>query len=145
MSDTEQAIARLREQTVAAFEGSLPVGAQDLALIRAPEPSPGPSPRCRHPLARALETVFERELEPEGPALLDLDQTVSTFAERYQLTWREREVLRQVLLGRSNAAVARALRIALRTAKTHVEHIWEKMGIHSRAQLMGRLFLEPRP
>ncbi|RKS06746.1 LuxR family two component transcriptional regulator [Nocardiopsis sp. Huas11] len=50
------------------------------------------------------------------------------------LTEREREVLRLVATGRSNARIARDLGIAPGTAKIHVTRILTKLGLGSRVQ-----------
>lgn len=50
------------------------------------------------------------------------------------LTEREREVLRQVAKGNSNARIAEELRISTGTAKIHVTRILTKLGVDSRVQ-----------
>jgi LuxR family transcriptional regulator, maltose regulon positive regulatory protein len=50
------------------------------------------------------------------------------------LTTREREVLELVVAGRSNPEIARTLFISESTAKVHVRHIFDKLGVHSRAE-----------
>jgi DNA-binding NarL/FixJ family response regulator len=49
------------------------------------------------------------------------------------LTDREVEVLRLVAQGHSNREIARRLVISRRTAEHHVQHIYTKIGVSSRA------------
>jgi len=54
-----------------------------------------------------------------------------------ELTEREREILRLVAAGLSNADIARQLVISPLTAKTHVARILAKLDCHDRAQLVA--------
>jgi DNA-binding NarL/FixJ family response regulator len=49
------------------------------------------------------------------------------------LTPRELEVLLALVRGDSNQAIGDALGIATKTAGHHVQHIYEKAGVRSRA------------
>jgi DNA-binding NarL/FixJ family response regulator len=49
------------------------------------------------------------------------------------LTQRELEVLLAVALGRSNQAIADSLGISAKTVGHHVQHVYEKAGVRSRA------------
>jgi len=51
-----------------------------------------------------------------------------------RLTGREVEVLRLVAIGLSNKQIARRLFISPKTAGSHVEHIYQKIGAANRAQ-----------
>lgn len=51
------------------------------------------------------------------------------------LSHREREVAELVAQGMTNAEIAERLIITVRTAEGHVEHIRNKLGFHSRAQI----------
>lgn len=55
--------------------------------------------------------------------------------KRYDLTPREEDVLLLLVQGESIAGVAQALVIAKGTAKVHVRHIYEKLGVHTRDEL----------
>lgn len=50
------------------------------------------------------------------------------------LTPRERDVLRHIALGRANREIAAELDIGDETVKTHVAHLFAKLGVENRAQ-----------
>jgi LuxR family transcriptional regulator, maltose regulon positive regulatory protein len=54
------------------------------------------------------------------------------------LTARELEVLRLLAAGRSNAEMAAELFVEQSTVKTHLIHLYSKLGVHSRTQAMAR-------
>jgi LuxR family maltose regulon positive regulatory protein len=54
------------------------------------------------------------------------------------LTVRELEVLRLLAAGRSNAAMAAELYVEPSTVKTHLIHLYSKLGVHSRTQAVAR-------
>jgi DNA-binding NarL/FixJ family response regulator len=54
------------------------------------------------------------------------------------LTVREREIVRLLGAGRSNAEIASALFVSAATVKTHLAHIYEKLGVRSRYDALGR-------
>ncbi|MBW0145627.1 LuxR C-terminal-related transcriptional regulator [Sphingomicrobium clamense] len=49
------------------------------------------------------------------------------------LSTREVEVLEQLVAGGSNKEIARALAISPNTVKTHLAHLYEKLGVDRRA------------
>ena len=51
------------------------------------------------------------------------------------LTEREREVIRLVAQGRSNAEIAQALTISDKTVKTHISNVLSKLDLQDRTQL----------
>jgi two-component system response regulator NreC len=53
------------------------------------------------------------------------------------LTPREIEVLRLIALGHTSVEIARKLRLSPRTVETHRAHIHKKLGLATRAQLVG--------
>ncbi len=50
------------------------------------------------------------------------------------LSRREHEVYELMIQGRTNREIARTLFISESTAKVHVRHIFEKLGVHTRAE-----------
>ncbi len=50
------------------------------------------------------------------------------------LTPREAEVLRLIAAGRSNGEIAAELVVSAATVKTHVNHVFAKIGARDRAQ-----------
>lgn len=53
------------------------------------------------------------------------------------LTSREREVLALLVAGHGHAGVARILHISPQTARTHIQNIIEKVGVHSRLEVVA--------
>jgi len=54
------------------------------------------------------------------------------------LTAREREVLALLAEGRSNREIASTLYVTLATVKTHLAHIYAKLGARNRNEALGR-------
>jgi two-component system NarL family response regulator len=53
---------------------------------------------------------------------------------RVQLTPREMATLRLLADGKANKEIATALHISERTVKTHLAHLFEKLGVTSRTE-----------
>ncbi|WP_313362892.1 LuxR C-terminal-related transcriptional regulator, partial [Microbacterium sp.] len=58
-------------------------------------------------------------------------------APRVQLTGRELDVLRLLDTGASNREIAKALFVTEATVKTHLVHVFEKLGADSRAKAVA--------
>ncbi len=58
------------------------------------------------------------------------------FSEAHHLTSREREILKVLLLDKTNQEISDDLYISLGTAKTHVHNIFQKIGVVKRPQLL---------
>ncbi|WBB58547.1 helix-turn-helix transcriptional regulator [Streptomyces sp. WMMC500] len=61
-----------------------------------------------------------------------------TLALAYELTVREREILEQVISGRSSTGIASALTMSQYTVQDHLKSIFAKFGVRSRGQLVAR-------
>lgn len=77
------------------------------------------------------------------PPAENCDKTVAfianglpSYCDRYGLSAREEEVLREVLLGKDNQCIASEMSLALSTVKVHVHNILHKTGQANRQDLM---------
>ena len=68
----------------------------------------------------------------------------SAFAQNLGLSPREREVFDQLLRGRTLPAIAAEAHLSYNTVKTHVSHIYQKAGVHTRDELIDLLEHQPR-
>ncbi len=73
--------------------------------------------------ASLLQSVLEHTPVAEGDALQQAD-----------LTQQELRVLKLIALGLNNDAIAETLVVSRNTVKTHVRHIFEKLGVSDRTQ-----------
>jgi DNA-binding CsgD family transcriptional regulator len=55
-----------------------------------------------------------------------------------KLTRREGDVLRQIVQGARTKEVAEALKIAVPTVQTHLQHIYEKLHARSRSEAVAK-------
>lgn len=65
-----------------------------------------------------------------------LETACETVAAEHRLTPRESEVLVLLARGRTLAIVMRDLGIAKGTAQTHIENIYQKLGVHKQQELI---------
>lgn len=81
-------------------------------------------------------------IEPAHPARIS-----SLLMAAYQLTDREQEVARLVLRGDSTTQIAEALYVSPHTVQQHLKTVFDKTGVRSRRDLVGKVFFahyEPR-
>ena len=65
-----------------------------------------------------------------------ISQDVRLLAARYFLTEREEEVLDLLVAGRSVPYISEKLMVSTNTVKTHVRHIYAKLDVHNRQELL---------
>jgi DNA-binding CsgD family transcriptional regulator len=73
-------------------------------------------------------------VEPAEP-----QSTLSLLLAAYGLTTRELDVARHVLRGDSTKTIANVLHISAHTVQDHLKSVFDKIGVRSRRDLVGRL------
>ena len=124
----------------------LPVGVYsvDAALATADRP---PSLRVRaatggwlslhaSKLSSPTETRVAVVIEPAEP-----QSTLAVLLAAYGLTTRELDIVRHVLRGDSTKTIANTLHISAHTLQDHLKAVFDKVGVRSRRDLVGRLLV----
>lgn len=97
--------------------------------------------------------VLFRSAQPPSKEELAIqnEETLTTRAEALfntsGLTAREKEIATLLVQGRTQPWIAEALSISDNTVKTHVQHIYQKIDVHDRQQLIDKVLcsLSPEP
>ena len=95
----------------------------------------------------------KRRIVPEGVAAPEAQRPVTAetpaaqqgpdrspaelVSDAHNLSQREREVLVLIMRGRNVPAIAEELVLSRNTVQTHVRHIYEQLGVHSRQELVA--------
>jgi DNA-binding CsgD family transcriptional regulator len=69
---------------------------------------------------------------------------LETLVREHNISKREREIMELILAGMSNKEIEGKLFISVNTVKNHVYHLFQKLGINSRSQLMHLVFKNDR-
>lgn len=86
--------------------------------------------------ARVLRGLRPQAAAGDEPA----DASPAALQQRFALTPREAEVLSLVAQGRSNPDIASSLFVGVATVKTHINTLFSKLGVETRAQAIARVF-----
>jgi len=81
-----------------------------------------------------IRAAAEGQVQLSRRAAARLIQEMRSPRNELPLTDRERQVLREVAIGRTNRQIGRSLLIAETTVKSHVRAILDKLGVQSRTQ-----------
>lgn len=84
----------------------------------------------RGPDGSCIAVSFER---------LQVRSDIRQTAAHHALTTRETEIAEQLVQGLSTESIAKRLSIARNTVREHVKHIYAKLGVGTRAELVSRL------
>lgn len=64
------------------------------------------------------------------------------ISDKYGLTNRELDVLEWIMAGEENRVIAEKLSVQLATVKTHLHHIFTKLGVNSKIKVLSKVFSE---
>jgi DNA-binding NarL/FixJ family response regulator len=99
------------------------------ALLRVSSGQASVDPAVQMHLVEAIATTtYQPAPEPSSPSATELPDG---------LTPREAEVLKLIAAGLSNAEIAERLFVSEATVKSHVNHLFPKIGARDRAQAVG--------
>lgn len=73
-------------------------------------------------------------ISPEGTAPV---AAFEAFCQRYDISRREAEIIREIRAGKNNREIADTLFITLQTVKDHIHRIFTKTGVSNRVQLIN--------
>lgn len=102
-------------------------GGEGTAQVQAGSPCDGPCP------SRAEGLVVAQAAQPS------LDERIGELASSYMLSARETEVFRLWATGHTLKYIQEKLYLSPSTVKTHVRHIYDKTGVHSRSEIVELL------
>jgi len=76
------------------------------------------------------------DVAPIAGAADSLDRPAST-QRKVHFSPRERQIVRFIVEGCSNQEIANRMGLRLQTVKNHLSRIYEKIGVHSRAEAIA--------
>lgn len=92
---------------------------------------------------KAAALRLQREVGRSGTSgndpLFDMGARCDAVAKLYGLSAREKDVLAYLLMGRTLQSIGNETFLSYNTVKTHVSHIYQKTGVHSRDELIDLL------
>jgi LuxR family transcriptional regulator, maltose regulon positive regulatory protein len=56
------------------------------------------------------------------------------------LTWKEKETLELIRAGLSSQEVSEILTVEISTTRSHLRHIYKKLGVHNRTEAIGKYY-----
>jgi len=87
--------------------------------------------------------IYVTPVDPDGTdvavSVRELGMTMGAFSQRYRLSRREAQIVELVLLGYRNRDIAGTLGTSPATIKKHLTHVFDKVGVDTRTQLVSRI------
>jgi LuxR family maltose regulon positive regulatory protein len=92
-----------------------------------------------HPLGMYAEKLLSAFDPPHTPVASAWSQPSVNQALVEPLSARELDVMRLIVAGHSNQAIAGKLFLSKGTVKVHIKHIYAKLEVNSRTQAVARV------
>ncbi|NCO63477.1 MAG: response regulator transcription factor [Flavobacteriales bacterium] len=88
-------------------------------------------------LLESIREVFNGG-SPMSPSIAR--KVIGSFQNQdpYQLSDREKQVLQKLCNGSNNSKIAEELFVSVNTVKAHIKNIYEKMHVHTRAEVVSK-------
>lgn len=95
-------------------------------------------------LVQSIEEVLSggAPMSPSIARLIISEMQVRKPQENYQLSVREKEILKSLATGNSFKLIASDLQISLETVRTHIKKIYEKLQVHSQIEAVSKALNE---
>lgn len=88
--------------------------------------------------AEPILSVMDRTMKGESVYPAQTPEVRLGNVSSYQLTERELEVLRELIMGHTNEQIGRSLGISVETVRNHVANMFNKTGFSTRTELAVR-------
>jgi DNA-binding NarL/FixJ family response regulator len=99
---------------------------------------------CLSKATQSRDVLNAIHLASRGLQVVPRHSYAASPAGSHLLTARESDVLAQLHQRRSNSQIAATLHISIETVRTHARHIYRKLGVSSRRELVGPVHAEER-
>lgn len=86
--------------------------------------------------AQQVEPVSEPQLDDKAANRNSFHERCAYVANMYGLSARQSEIMCMLAKGRNGSYITKTLVISSHTAKAHIYNIYQKLGVHSRQELM---------
>ncbi|WP_462134973.1 LuxR C-terminal-related transcriptional regulator [Slackia piriformis] len=92
------------------------------------------------PLERSVEPLLDEPSHGDAPKARDrISLRCKELQERYRLTNRETEIMEAIVRGNSVARIAEIFFISENTVRTHSKHIYRKLDVHRRQDIIDMI------
>lgn len=86
---------------------------------------------------RAIENLLNEYSPAPQPEPELLENRINEISREFGLSGKEREIARQLYIGKNNYEIAEALSVAENTVKSHNYRLYKKLGVENRVQAVN--------